>query len=177
MGAAGSITIILEGGGGNSKPLCSRKSIADRILLGIVDVQCCLVSGSQEASSCCAPFPDAWRCGPLNTCACWAVCELREMCALVLQHAWNRTARGLKSFTSPVGFCLPDSRDLLKEFPQPKNLLNSVIGRALGISHARDKLVYIHTNGPRKKVSLLCWGWQLWCTGGRVSQECFYTWK
>lgn len=50
-----------------------------------------------------------------------------------------------------------DSRDLLKEFPQPKNLLNSVIGRALGISHARDKLVYIHTNGPRKKVILLGW--------------------
>lgn len=43
----------------------------------------------------------------------------------------------------------------MKEFPQPKNLLNSVIGRALGISHARDKLVYIHTNGPRKKVMLL----------------------
>lgn len=43
----------------------------------------------------------------------------------------------------------------MKEFPQPKNLLNSVIGRALGISHARDKLVYIHTNGPRKKVILL----------------------
>lgn len=56
-------------------------------------------------------------------------------------------------------FFFPDSRDLLKEFPQPKNLLNSVIGRALGISHARDKLVYIHTNGPRKKVILLCWGW------------------
>ena len=44
------------------------------------------------------------------------------------------------------------SRDLLKEFPQPKNLLNSVIGRALGISHAKDKLVYVHTNGPKKKV-------------------------
>ncbi|KAM4855933.1 ATP-dependent RNA helicase DHX30 isoform X3 [Urocitellus parryii] len=47
------------------------------------------------------------------------------------------------------------SRDLLKEFPQPKNLLNSVIGRALGISHAKDKLVYVHTNGPKKK------GWGL----------------
>lgn len=45
------------------------------------------------------------------------------------------------------------SRDLLKEFPQPKNLLNSVIGRALGISHAKDKLVYVHTNGPKKKVT------------------------
>ena len=44
------------------------------------------------------------------------------------------------------------SRDLLKEFPQPKNLLNSVIGSALGISHAKDKLVYVHTNGPKKKV-------------------------
>lgn len=49
------------------------------------------------------------------------------------------------------------SRDLLKEFPQPKNLLNSVIGRALGISHAKDKLVYVHTNGPKKKVT----GWWL----------------
>ncbi|XP_076985577.1 ATP-dependent RNA helicase DHX30-like isoform X3 [Tamandua tetradactyla] len=47
------------------------------------------------------------------------------------------------------------SRDLLKEFPQPKNLLNSVIGRALGISHAKDKLVYVHTDGPKeKKVTL-----------------------
>lgn len=53
----------------------------------------------------------------------------------------------------PQYYVLPDTRDLLKEFPQPKNLLNSVIGRALGISHARDKLVYIHTNGPRKKVA------------------------
>ncbi|XP_061443761.1 ATP-dependent RNA helicase DHX30 isoform X1 [Rhineura floridana] len=52
-----------------------------------------------------------------------------------------------------------DSRDLLKEFPQPKNLLNSVIGRALGISHARDKLVYIHTNGPRKKKVTLLIKW------------------
>ncbi|KYO33304.1 putative ATP-dependent RNA helicase DHX30 isoform D [Alligator mississippiensis] len=52
-----------------------------------------------------------------------------------------------------------DSRDLLKEFPQPKNLLNSVIGRALGISHARDKLVYIHTNGPRKKKVTLHIKW------------------
>lgn len=43
----------------------------------------------------------------------------------------------------------------MKEFPQPKNLLNSVIGRALGISHAKDKLVYVHTNGPKKKVTLL----------------------
>uniref|UniRef100_A0A452H8M0 ATP-dependent RNA helicase DHX30 n=1 Tax=Gopherus agassizii TaxID=38772 RepID=A0A452H8M0_9SAUR len=51
------------------------------------------------------------------------------------------------------------SRDLLKEFPQPKNLLNSVIGRALGISHARDKLVYIHTNGPRKKKVTLHIKW------------------
>lgn len=50
------------------------------------------------------------------------------------------------------------SRDLLKEFPQPKNLLNSVIGRALGISHAKDKLVYVHTNGPKKKVTLLVAG-------------------
>uniref|UniRef100_A0A452H8W2 ATP-dependent RNA helicase DHX30 n=1 Tax=Gopherus agassizii TaxID=38772 RepID=A0A452H8W2_9SAUR len=49
--------------------------------------------------------------------------------------------------------------DLLKEFPQPKNLLNSVIGRALGISHARDKLVYIHTNGPRKKKVTLHIKW------------------
>uniref|UniRef100_A0A8C8VQH7 ATP-dependent RNA helicase DHX30 n=1 Tax=Pelusios castaneus TaxID=367368 RepID=A0A8C8VQH7_9SAUR len=55
--------------------------------------------------------------------------------------------------------CLSDSRDLLKEFPQPKNLLNSVIGRALGISHARDKLVYIHTNGPRKKKVTLHIKW------------------
>uniref|UniRef100_A0A8C3M1W7 ATP-dependent RNA helicase DHX30 n=1 Tax=Chrysolophus pictus TaxID=9089 RepID=A0A8C3M1W7_CHRPC len=52
-----------------------------------------------------------------------------------------------------------NSRDLLKEFPQPKNLLNSVIGRALGISHARDKLVYIHTNGPRKKKVTLHIKW------------------
>lgn len=50
------------------------------------------------------------------------------------------------------------SRDLLKEFPQPKNLLNSVIGRALGISHAKDKLVYVHTNGPKKKVTVGGWG-------------------
>uniref|UniRef100_A0A8C3LYP6 ATP-dependent RNA helicase DHX30 n=1 Tax=Chrysolophus pictus TaxID=9089 RepID=A0A8C3LYP6_CHRPC len=56
-------------------------------------------------------------------------------------------------------FFPPDSRDLLKEFPQPKNLLNSVIGRALGISHARDKLVYIHTNGPRKKKVTLHIKW------------------
>ncbi|XP_055135054.1 ATP-dependent RNA helicase DHX30 isoform X1 [Symphalangus syndactylus] len=51
------------------------------------------------------------------------------------------------------------SRDLLKEFPQPKNLLNSVIGRALGISHAKDKLVYVHTNGPKKKKVTLHIKW------------------
>lgn len=28
-----------------------------------------------------------------------------------------------------------------------------MIGRALGISHAKDKLVYVHTNGPKKKVT------------------------
>ncbi|KAK2091067.1 ATP-dependent RNA helicase dhx30 [Saguinus oedipus] len=49
--------------------------------------------------------------------------------------------------------------DLLKEFPQPKNLLNSVIGRALGISHAKDKLVYVHTNGPKKKKVTLHIKW------------------
>ncbi|XP_026540784.1 ATP-dependent RNA helicase DHX30 isoform X2 [Notechis scutatus] len=52
-----------------------------------------------------------------------------------------------------------ETRDLLKEFPQPKNLLNSVIGRALGISHARDKLIYIHSNGPRKKKVTLLIKW------------------
>ncbi|XP_058039176.1 ATP-dependent RNA helicase DHX30 isoform X1 [Ahaetulla prasina] len=52
-----------------------------------------------------------------------------------------------------------ETRDLLKEFPQPKNLLNSVIGRALGISHARDKLIYIHSNGPRKKKVTLVIKW------------------
>ncbi|XP_011794708.1 PREDICTED: putative ATP-dependent RNA helicase DHX30 [Colobus angolensis palliatus] len=54
---------------------------------------------------------------------------------------------------APGGTISRASRDLLKEFPQPKNLLNSVIGRALGISHAKDKLVYVHTNGPKKKVT------------------------
>ncbi|XP_070623277.1 ATP-dependent RNA helicase DHX30 isoform X3 [Erythrolamprus reginae] len=52
-----------------------------------------------------------------------------------------------------------ETRDLLKEFPQPKNLLNSVIGRALGISHASDKLIYIHSNGPRKKKVTLLIKW------------------
>ncbi|XP_070800502.1 ATP-dependent RNA helicase DHX30 [Pituophis catenifer annectens] len=55
--------------------------------------------------------------------------------------------------------CRRETRDLLKEFPQPKNLLNSVIGRALGISHARDKLIYIHSNGPRKKKVTLLIKW------------------
>uniref|UniRef100_A0A8C6XBJ0 ATP-dependent RNA helicase DHX30 n=1 Tax=Naja naja TaxID=35670 RepID=A0A8C6XBJ0_NAJNA len=54
---------------------------------------------------------------------------------------------------------MAETRDLLKEFPQPKNLLNSVIGRALGISHARDKLIYIHSNGPRKKKVTLLIKW------------------
>uniref|UniRef100_A0ABM5GMB6 ATP-dependent RNA helicase DHX30 n=2 Tax=Pogona vitticeps TaxID=103695 RepID=A0ABM5GMB6_9SAUR len=71
--------------------------------------------------------------------------------------------RNLDPFAAPEMFslnsCRRDSRDLLKEFPQPKNLLNSVIGRALGISHARDKLVYIHTNGPRKKKVTLLIKW------------------
>uniref|UniRef100_A0A2K6L9A1 ATP-dependent RNA helicase DHX30 n=1 Tax=Rhinopithecus bieti TaxID=61621 RepID=A0A2K6L9A1_RHIBE len=59
------------------------------------------------------------------------------------------------------------SRDLLKEFPQPKNLLNSVIGRALGISHAKDKLVYVHTNGPKKKVTaVIVEGKGSWCGWG-----------
>nr|XP_033787835.1 ATP-dependent RNA helicase DHX30 isoform X2 [Geotrypetes seraphini] len=45
--------------------------------------------------------------------------------------------------------------DLLKEFPQPKNLLNSVIGKALGASYVKDSLVYIHTDGTNgKKVTL-----------------------
>ncbi|RLV87416.1 hypothetical protein DV515_00015725, partial [Chloebia gouldiae] len=79
-------------------------------------------------------------------------------------------SRNWDTFNSSLVF-FPDSRDLLKEFPQPKNLLNSVIGRALGISHARDKLVYIHTNGPRKKVILCCWkgGTQ---RAGREPQSC-----
>lgn len=59
---------------------------------------------------------------------------------------------------APGGTISRASRDLLKEFPQPKNLLNSVIGRALGISHAKDKLVYVHTNGPKKKVTPLLAG-------------------
>ncbi|XP_076985576.1 ATP-dependent RNA helicase DHX30-like isoform X2 [Tamandua tetradactyla] len=59
------------------------------------------------------------------------------------------------AFHSCGGTISQASRDLLKEFPQPKNLLNSVIGRALGISHAKDKLVYVHTDGPKeKKVTL-----------------------
>lgn len=33
-----------------------------------------------------------------------------------------------------------------------------MIGRALGISHAKDKLVYVHTNGPKKKVTPLLAG-------------------
>ncbi|XP_038611561.1 ATP-dependent RNA helicase DHX30-like [Tachyglossus aculeatus] len=46
-------------------------------------------------------------------------------------------------------------RDLLKEFPEPKSLLNTVIQRALGISQAKDKLVYVHSDGPEeKKVTL-----------------------
>ncbi|XP_036850107.1 ATP-dependent RNA helicase DHX30 isoform X1 [Manis javanica] len=57
------------------------------------------------------------------------------------------------------GSAVAASRDLLKEFPQPKNLLNSVIGRALGISHAKDKLVYVHTNGPKKKKVTLHIKW------------------
>uniref|UniRef100_A0A8D2MEW9 RNA helicase n=1 Tax=Zonotrichia albicollis TaxID=44394 RepID=A0A8D2MEW9_ZONAL len=68
----------------------------------------------------------------------------------VLQGRWSRALRRRRR---------RNSRDLLKEFPQPKNLLNSVIGRALGISHARDKLVYIHTNGPRKKKVTLHIKW------------------
>ncbi|XP_036286089.1 ATP-dependent RNA helicase DHX30 isoform X3 [Pipistrellus kuhlii] len=59
----------------------------------------------------------------------------------------------------PEGGMVNASRDLLKEFPQPKNLLNSVIGRALGISHAKDKLVYVHTNGPKKKKVTLHIKW------------------
>nr|KAF6310350.1 DExH-box helicase 30 [Myotis myotis] len=60
---------------------------------------------------------------------------------------------------APGGTICRASRDLLKEFPQPKNLLNSVIGRALGISHAKDKLVYVHTNGPKKKKVTLHIKW------------------
>ncbi|KAM4705218.1 ATP-dependent RNA helicase DHX30 [Rhinophrynus dorsalis] len=48
-----------------------------------------------------------------------------------------------------------DSKDLLKEFPQPKNLLSSVICRALKTSHIKDKLTYIHTNSAKEnKVTL-----------------------
>ncbi|XP_030052469.1 ATP-dependent RNA helicase DHX30 isoform X2 [Microcaecilia unicolor] len=41
--------------------------------------------------------------------------------------------------------------DLLMEFPHPKNLLNSVIGKALGASYTKDTLVYIHTDGTNGK--------------------------
>ena len=34
-----------------------------------------------------------------------------------------------------------------------------MIGRALGISHAKDKLVYVHTNGPKKKKVTLHIKW------------------
>ncbi|XP_064130682.1 ATP-dependent RNA helicase DHX30 isoform X4 [Loxodonta africana] len=74
------------------------------------------------------------------------------MCSAYVQEAFP----DLAPHSSP-GFLA--SRDLLKEFPQPKNLLNSVIGRALGISHAKDKLVYVHTNGPKKKKVTLHIKW------------------
>ncbi|XP_029444042.1 ATP-dependent RNA helicase DHX30 isoform X2 [Rhinatrema bivittatum] len=47
------------------------------------------------------------------------------------------------------------SSDLLKEFPQPKSLLNSVIGRALGTSCTKESVVYVHTDSTNgKKVTL-----------------------
>ncbi|KAH0627691.1 hypothetical protein JD844_003797 [Phrynosoma platyrhinos] len=100
-----------------------------------------------------------WRSGPRLGGGGWrarALCERRASGAEQQEEEaedseaemgrWDRTMQ-------------VDSRDLLKEFPQPKNLLNSVIGRALGISHAREKLVYIHTNGPRKKKVTLLIKW------------------
>ncbi|XP_071068134.1 ATP-dependent RNA helicase DHX30 isoform X4 [Dasypus novemcinctus] len=69
----------------------------------------------------------------------------KRLHSLVRPHVWHKLP--------------PASRDLLKEFPQPKNLLNSVIGRALGIAHAKDKLVYVHTNGPKKKKVTLHIKW------------------
>ncbi|KAM9308104.1 ATP-dependent RNA helicase DHX30 [Gastrophryne carolinensis] len=38
-----------------------------------------------------------------------------------------------------------DSRDLLRQFPEPKNLLHSVISKALRTSHIQDKLKYFHS--------------------------------
>ncbi|XP_043922003.1 ATP-dependent RNA helicase DHX30 [Protopterus annectens] len=46
------------------------------------------------------------------------------------------------------------SKDLLTEFPHPKNLLYSIIGRALGTSQFAEHIEYVHKNGPVKKVTL-----------------------
>ncbi|XP_064410648.1 ATP-dependent RNA helicase DHX30 isoform X2 [Latimeria chalumnae] len=46
------------------------------------------------------------------------------------------------------------TEDLLKEFPHPKNLLNSVLGRALGVSRAVDHIVYVYKEKPVKKTVL-----------------------
>ncbi|KAG8443444.1 hypothetical protein GDO86_012012 [Hymenochirus boettgeri] len=60
--------------------------------------------------------------------------------------------RGRESENNNMG---KDSRDLLKEFPEAKNLLHSVISRALRTSHTKDKVVYIHSNAVgEKKVTL-----------------------
>ncbi|CAH2281726.1 ATP-dependent RNA helicase DHX30 isoform X2 [Pelobates cultripes] len=48
-----------------------------------------------------------------------------------------------------------DSCDLLKEFPEPKSLLNNVISRALGSTEIKDKLVYTHiSNANKYRVTL-----------------------
>ncbi|KAM3929120.1 ATP-dependent RNA helicase DHX30 [Leptodactylus fuscus] len=50
-------------------------------------------------------------------------------------------------------------KDLLRQFPAPKNLLHSVLSQNLRTSHIQDKLSYIHSNSGRHKAITLRLKW------------------
>ncbi|KAM8967200.1 ATP-dependent RNA helicase DHX30 [Pelodytes ibericus] len=82
----------------------------------------------------------------------------RVMCRVTGQPARDRCAGFYRSQPlredeeePPAREMGRDSNDLLNEFPEPKNLLNNVICRALGVSQSKDQLVYIHTDSVREK--------------------------
>ncbi|XP_075070304.1 ATP-dependent RNA helicase DHX30 isoform X2 [Mixophyes fleayi] len=52
-----------------------------------------------------------------------------------------------------------DSKDLLRQFPEPKSLLHSVLCQALRTSHIKDRLTYVHTGCDKYKKVVLRLKW------------------
>ncbi|XP_053569661.1 ATP-dependent RNA helicase DHX30 [Bombina bombina] len=95
----------------------------------------------------------------------------RIMCRVSLRHvrAYTVGSHRTKSVgseeddqrleTAPAEIMKRDTNHLLKEFPEPKHLLNNTICRALKVSEISDKLTYIHTSNARENKVILRIKW------------------